>query len=107
MQGTSNATPDKQERQSVVTNITATNSSVVVGSSDVDIKNASDTSAGDEDHGEMENDLVQVFRGFTMRERVKFMQHTYDYQDACAEDRDKAKKEKAAQNRTVKKEMVG
>lgn len=41
--------------------------------------------------GEMEDDLVRVFRGFTMRERVRFMQGAYDFEDQCAEDREREK----------------
>lgn len=75
----------ENQGQQVVNNITVSNSAVVVGSSHTDIVNTSPT-ASDGQGGEMEKDLVRVFRGFNMRNRVKFMQSAYDFEDSCNEE---------------------
>lgn len=54
------------------------NSSVIVGNSgDTSISFAN---AG-EQLGEMETEIVRIFRTLTLRERVAFMTHAYAYED--------------------------
>lgn len=79
-------------RRQVVNNFNVSNSAVVVGSSDTKINNNS-LAGGDGQGGEMEDEMVRIFRTFTMRNRVKFMQSAYDFEDSCnAEEASREKK---------------
>lgn len=80
-----NMTSENEDQRQVVNHIAIHGSSVVVGSSDTEIHNGDGASSS----GEMEDDLVRVFRGFTMREKTRFLQGAYDFEDQCAEDRQK------------------
>lgn len=63
--------------------ISGNNNSVVVGSSDVGMTHGEAPAEG----GEMENDLVRVFRGFSMREKTRCLQGVYDFQDVVDQER--------------------
>lgn len=66
------------------------NNTFIISNAGVDKITAA--SPAGEEGGEMEHDLVRVFRGFTMREKTRFMQGAYDFEDACTQDREEKRK---------------
>lgn len=87
-----------EEKSENTTNITATNSSVVVGcSGQTSVSNAPQDGA----RNDMEDEIMRVYRGLTMRERVQFMQNTYDYEDACNEAKKKGRTAKGKNKKPV------
>lgn len=77
-----------------VSGISGNNNLVVVGSAVEDMANGSQSNGS----SDMEEAIISTFRSFTMREKVGYMNRTYDYQDKVAADRkeaaDLAEKEK-------------
>lgn len=56
------------------------NSSIVIGGVDTSITNGA--SCREQERGEMEGELIRIFRALPMRERVRLLENTYAFNDS-------------------------